>query len=158
MPRHHTRRERECPSTISFSLMHLTPLHLEPRQQLTSRSPLVSNMKALKLLSALGLLAATATAETHRYESDISKLRNIVIHSIYSHKDVFLRELLSNSADALQKLRITNLREGHGLEGWQGNITIEARKNEGGKGGQLVIRGESALGLAGWLGFSFAEL
>ncbi|KAH8090583.1 putative cation-transporting ATPase [Filobasidium floriforme] len=97
-------------------------------------------MKALKLFSALDLLAATATAETHRYESDISKLRNIVIHSIYSHKDVFLRELLSNSADALQKLRITNLREGHGLEGWQGNITIEARKNEGGKGGQLVIR------------------
>ena len=104
-------------------------------------------MKLLRLLGGLGLLTGTViadvapTVETHRYESDISKLRNIVIHSIYSHKDVFLRELLSNSADALQKLRITNLREGHGLEGWQGNITIEARKNEAGKGGQLIIRG-----------------
>lgn len=107
-------------------------------------------MKLLRLLFGLGLLTSSVIAdtapnvETHRYESDISKLRNIVIHSIYSHKDVFLRELLSNSADALQKLRITNLREGHRLDGWQGNITIEARKNEAGKGGQLVIRGTSA--------------
>jgi len=108
----------------------------------------------MKLLAWIGCLAllASATArevdqvvEKHRYESDISKLRSIVIHSIYSQKDVFLRELLSNSADALQKLRITNLKEGHGLEGWQGNITIEARRNDGGKGGQLVIRGLSSM-------------
>lgn len=80
------------------------------------------------------------------YQSDISKLRSIVINSIYSNKDVFLRELLSNSADALQKLRILNLKQGHGLEGWQGNITIEAQRSDATKGGRLIIRGEIVSG------------
>lgn len=84
-----------------------------------------------------------AEVETHRYDSDISKLRNLVVHSLYSHKDVFLRELLSNAQDALEKLRLTALKDdGMRMDGWQGNITIEARRSESGRGGQLIIRGK----------------
>lgn len=82
-------------------------------------------------------------------QSDISRLRHIVINSLYSQKDIFLRELLSNSNDALEKLRLSMLKNDGGftgLGGWQGNITIEAIKNEdGSEGGKLIIRGESAI-------------
>ncbi|AUW59380.1 molecular chaperone HtpG [Sphingobium sp. SCG-1] len=48
----------------------------------------------------------TAVApETHAFEADVSKLLHMMVHSVYSDKDVFLRELISNAADACEKLR-----------------------------------------------------
>lgn len=48
----------------------------------------------------------TATApETHAFEADVSKLLRMMVHSVYSDRDVFLRELISNAADACEKLR-----------------------------------------------------
>ena len=48
----------------------------------------------------------TATApQTHAFEADVSKLLQMMVHSVYSDKDVFLRELISNAADACEKLR-----------------------------------------------------
>lgn len=66
-----------------------------------------------------------------------------MIHSLYSHKDVFLRELLSNSNDALEKLRLTALTDRGVMSAGEANVTIEVRLNEGGDTGQLVIRGMS---------------
>lgn len=66
-----------------------------------------------------------------------------MIHSLYSHKDVFLRELLSNANDALEKLRLTALTDREVMRSGEGNITIEIRLNEGGASGQLVIRGKT---------------
>ncbi|MEJ7925758.1 molecular chaperone HtpG [Sphingobium sp. AN641] len=43
--------------------------------------------------------------ETHAFEADVSKLLHMMVHSVYSDKDVFLRELISNAADACEKLR-----------------------------------------------------
>ena len=37
---------------------------------------------------------------THAFEADTGKILDIVIHSLYSNKDIFLRELVSNSSDA----------------------------------------------------------
>ena len=42
---------------------------------------------------------------THAFEADTGKILDIVIHSLYSNKDIFLRELVSNSSDAIDKLR-----------------------------------------------------
>jgi len=43
--------------------------------------------------------------ETRAFEADVSKLLHMMVHSVYSDKDVFLRELISNAADACEKLR-----------------------------------------------------
>ncbi|TIX21388.1 MAG: molecular chaperone HtpG, partial [Mesorhizobium sp.] len=47
----------------------------------------------------------TKTAETRTFEADVSRLLHMMVHSVYSDRDVFLRELISNAADACEKLR-----------------------------------------------------
>ncbi|AOR80882.1 molecular chaperone HtpG (plasmid) [Novosphingobium resinovorum] len=46
-----------------------------------------------------------AAPETRAFEADVSKLLHMMVHSVYSDRDVFLRELISNAADACEKLR-----------------------------------------------------
>jgi molecular chaperone HtpG len=43
--------------------------------------------------------------ETRTFEADVSRLLHMMVHSVYSDRDVFLRELISNAADACEKLR-----------------------------------------------------
>ncbi|HEY5042837.1 MAG TPA: molecular chaperone HtpG [Verrucomicrobiae bacterium] len=45
--------------------------------------------------------------ETHHFQAEIQQLLNIVIHSLYTDKEIFVRELISNSADACEKLRFS---------------------------------------------------
>ncbi|MGO4566778.1 molecular chaperone HtpG [Rhizobium sp. 2YAF20] len=46
-----------------------------------------------------------STPKQHVFEADVARLLHMMVHSVYSDKDVFLRELISNSADACEKLR-----------------------------------------------------
>ncbi|QCI67491.1 molecular chaperone HtpG [Phreatobacter stygius] len=46
-----------------------------------------------------------AAPESRTFEADVAKLLHLMVHSVYSDKDVFLRELISNAADACEKLR-----------------------------------------------------
>ena len=50
-------------------------------------------------------MTSEAAPETRPFEADVARLLQLMVHSVYSDKDVFLRELISNAADACEKLR-----------------------------------------------------
>lgn len=49
--------------------------------------------------------------ETRKFDAEISKVLQLMIHSLYTNKDIFLRELVSNAADAIDKLRYLSITE-----------------------------------------------
>src|SRR5258708_11499303 len=64
------------------------------------------------------------TAETRPFKTELKQLLHIVIHSLYSHKDIFLRELISNASDALDKLRFRAITE---PDLYDGDTTLAVR-------------------------------
>ena len=52
------------------------------------------------------------TTEKFSFESNVSRVMDIIINSLYSNKDVFIRELISNAADACDKKRFLSLTDG----------------------------------------------
>ncbi len=46
-----------------------------------------------------------AATDTHVFQADVARLLDLMVHSVYSERDIFLRELISNAADACEKLR-----------------------------------------------------
>jgi molecular chaperone HtpG len=54
-----------------------------------------------------------ASDQTFEFQAEIRQLLDIVVHSLYTEKEIFLRELISNASDALEKLRHLQLTEHH---------------------------------------------
>lgn len=50
-----------------------------------------------------------ANSESHAFQADVARLLHLMVHSIYSDRDIFIRELISNGADACEKLRYLSL-------------------------------------------------
>src|SRR5258706_14743642 len=51
----------------------------------------------------------STSTERHEFQTEVRQLLDLMVHSLYSHKDIFLRELISNASDALDKLRFEQL-------------------------------------------------
>jgi len=62
--------------------------------------------------------------ETFSFEADVAQILNLVVHSLYSNKEIFLRELISNAADAIDRLRIELLTRAEELPEDEGPLEI----------------------------------
>lgn len=56
-------------------------------------------------------MSETATKKTHSFQTEVKQLLHLMVHSLYSNKEIFLRELISNAADAADKLRFRALKD-----------------------------------------------
>jgi len=57
------------------------------------------------------------TSETLEFKSELRQVLHLITHSLYSHREVFLRELISNASDAIDKVRFAALSDEGLLEG-----------------------------------------
>jgi molecular chaperone HtpG len=69
-------------------------------------------------------MSVEAAKETRGFEAEVRQLLDLMVHSLYSNKDIFLRELVSNASDAADKLRFEALSDGDLYEG-EGDLVIE---------------------------------
>jgi molecular chaperone HtpG len=67
--------------------------------------------------------------QTHQFKTEVQQLMNIIINSLYSHKEIFLRELVSNASDALDKLRFKSQTDSH-IMGTDAELKIKITRNK----------------------------
>src|SRR5947209_7447334 len=63
------------------------------------------------------MTTATAPVEKLEFKTELKQLLHIITHSLYSHKEIFLRELISNASDAINKIKFDSLQHEELLEG-----------------------------------------
>jgi len=71
------------------------------------------------------------SSKTLPFKTELKQILHIIVHSLYSHKDIFLRELISNASDAIDTIRFQSLTEPDLLEGnsdWKIKIIPDAEK------------------------------
>src|SRR5688572_3005472 len=83
------------------------------------------------------LRTMATTAEKHVFQAEVNEVLALVVNSLYSHREVFLRELISNAADALDQLNFRALTD-HTLLGDDKELRIELIRDE--QAGTLTIR------------------
>ena len=82
--------------------------------------------------------------ETHAFQAETKQVMHLMIHSLYSNKEIFLRELISNASDALDRLRFVAIGDDAVYEG-DGDLRIELEVDE--EKGLLTVR-DNGIGMS----------
>eukprot|EP00166_Cyanidium_caldarium_P000309 ctg_112.g70 len=92
-------------------------------------------------------MTATEAAETYEFQAEVARVMDIIVHSLYSNPDVFLRELVSNASDACDKKRFLSLSSAS--EGKENTLTEElAIRVIGDENDKTVTITDSGIGMS----------
>jgi molecular chaperone HtpG len=80
---------------------------------------------------------STTTPERHEFQAEVKQVLDIVVHSLYTDKEIFVRELVSNASDATEKLRHTQLTE---KEIFDESLDLEIQITADEEAGEITIR------------------
>eukprot|EP00427_Karlodinium_veneficum_P016710 CAMPEP_0169139996 /NCGR_PEP_ID=MMETSP1015-20121227/43340_1 /TAXON_ID=342587 /ORGANISM="Karlodinium micrum, Strain CCMP2283" /LENGTH=772 /DNA_ID=CAMNT_0009205885 /DNA_START=69 /DNA_END=2387 /DNA_ORIENTATION=+ len=101
-------------------LLALNPIAAGPRRIPESMTNHLARANARYPAFLMSEDAEAPKGDTYKFEAEVSKVMDIIINSLYSDKDIFLRELVSNAADACDKKRFETVGEG----AYQGRVRI----------------------------------
>ena len=79
----------------------------------------------------------TAKATSHQFQAETKQVLDIVVNSLYKDKEIFVRELISNASDALEKLRRKQLTE---KEVFDENLELEINVSTDDSSKQITIQ------------------
>lgn len=82
-------------------------------------------------------------SNSYTFQTEVRELLDIVVHALYSEREIFIRELVSNASDALEKLRLKQLTDGASVKS-NGTLEISVKTDEEGK--TLIIT-DSGIGM-----------
>jgi len=88
--------------------------------------------------------AKVSKTEKHEFQAEVREVLNLMIHSLYSNREIFLRELISNASDACDKLRFKALQNAE-LLGGDAELKIEIEVDE--KARQIIVR-DNGIGMS----------
>lgn len=80
---------------------------------------------------------STQTSERHEFQAEVKQVLDIVVHSLYTDKEIFIRELISNASDATEKLRHTQITE---KEVFDDDLDLEIQITTDEEAGTITIR------------------
>ncbi len=80
---------------------------------------------------------STQAPERHEFQAEVKQVLDIVVHSLYTDKEIFIRELVSNASDATEKLRHTQITE---KEIFDADLDLDIQINADEEAGSITIR------------------
>ena len=80
---------------------------------------------------------STQTPERHEFQAEVKQVLDIVVHSLYTDKEIFVRELVSNASDATEKLRHTQITE---KDIFDADLDLEIQVSADDEAGTITIK------------------